>query len=85
MGRAWYEDGKLLKKKNTFEDFIACAESLVRLACPRAMGHARAQIKSGVTSPARLAVCGRSAGAHAAGAVVAGGTWRWDRWVQAGC
>jgi oligopeptidase B len=29
MGRAWYEDGKLLKKKNTFTDFIACAEHLV--------------------------------------------------------
>jgi oligopeptidase B len=25
MGRAWYEDGKMLKKKNTFADFIACA------------------------------------------------------------
>ena len=29
MGRWWYEDGKLLKKKNTFTDFIACAEYLV--------------------------------------------------------
>lgn len=29
MGRWWYEDGKLLKKKNTFTDFIACAEHLV--------------------------------------------------------
>lgn len=29
MGRYWYEDGKLLKKKNTFTDFIACAEHLV--------------------------------------------------------
>jgi len=29
MGRQWYEDGKLLKKKNTFYDFIACAEYLV--------------------------------------------------------
>jgi oligopeptidase B len=29
MGRHWYEDGKLLKKKNTFTDFIACAEHLV--------------------------------------------------------
>ena len=25
MGRKWYEDGKLLKKKNTFTDFIDCA------------------------------------------------------------
>ena len=29
MGRAWYEDGKLLKKKNTFTDFISCAEHLI--------------------------------------------------------
>ncbi len=29
MGRSWYEDGKLLKKKNTFTDFIACAEELI--------------------------------------------------------
>ncbi len=29
MGRAWYEDGKLLKKKNTFTDFIDVAEFLV--------------------------------------------------------
>ena len=29
MGRQWYEDGKVLKKKNTFEDFVACAQYLV--------------------------------------------------------
>ncbi len=29
MGRAWYEDGKLQKKWNTFRDFIACTEYLV--------------------------------------------------------
>jgi oligopeptidase B len=29
MGRQWYEDGKLLKKKNTFTDFIACSEFLI--------------------------------------------------------
>ena len=29
MGRDWYEDGKLLKKKNTFHDFIDVAEALV--------------------------------------------------------
>jgi oligopeptidase B len=29
LGRQWYEDGKLLNKKNTFTDFIACAEHLV--------------------------------------------------------
>jgi oligopeptidase B len=29
MGRYWYEDGKLFKKKNTFTDFIACAENLI--------------------------------------------------------
>ncbi|WP_461631313.1 S9 family peptidase [Labilibaculum euxinus] len=29
MGRYWYEDGKLLKKKNTFTDFNTCAEYMV--------------------------------------------------------
>jgi len=29
MGRQWYEDGKLMKKKNTFTDFIACGEYLI--------------------------------------------------------
>lgn len=29
MGRQWYDDGKLLKKKNTFTDFIDCADYLV--------------------------------------------------------
>jgi len=30
LGRRWYEDGKLFKKKNTFADFIDCAEYLVQ-------------------------------------------------------
>ncbi len=30
MGRLWYEDGKLLAKRNTFTDFIACARCLVQ-------------------------------------------------------
>ncbi len=29
MGRQWYEDGKLLKKKNTFYDFVDCAKYLI--------------------------------------------------------
>lgn len=29
MGRYWYEDGKMMKKKNTFTDFISCAEFLL--------------------------------------------------------
>ena len=29
MGRSWYENGKFLKKKNTFTDFIACGQYLV--------------------------------------------------------
>jgi oligopeptidase B len=29
LGRHWYEDGKLLKKKNTFHDFIDCSTFLV--------------------------------------------------------
>lgn len=29
MGRAWYDDGRMLNKKNTFSDFIACGEHLI--------------------------------------------------------
>lgn len=47
MGRAWYDDGKMLKKKNSFTDFIACAEHL---------------IKEGYTSNQKLAILGGSAG-----------------------
>jgi oligopeptidase B len=47
LGRAWYEQGRMLHKKNTFSDFIACAEHLVA---------------EGYTSPARLAISGTSAG-----------------------
>jgi len=54
MGRQWYEDGKLLQKKNTFTDFVACARHLV---------------DSGVTSPDRLVAEGGSAGGLLMGAV----------------
>ena len=30
MGRYWYEDGKMMKKKNTFTDFIDCADYLLQ-------------------------------------------------------
>jgi oligopeptidase B len=55
MGRHWYDTGKLLHKKNTFTDFIACAEHL---------------IESGYTSPERLAIEGHSAGGLLIGAVL---------------
>eukprot|EP00903_Cladosiphon_okamuranus_P021564 g19826.t1 len=56
MGRPWYEDGgKYLTKRNTFQDFVDCAEHLVT---------------EGVTSPKGLAVCGRSAGGLLIGNVV---------------
>lgn len=55
MGRAWYEDGKYLKKKNTFKDFISCAEHL---------------IKKKYTSPDHLAIRGGSAGGLLVGATV---------------
>ena len=55
MGRVWYEDGKLLKKKNTFTDFIACAEHM---------------IEQRYTSPDRLFAMGGSAGGLLMGAVV---------------
>jgi oligopeptidase B len=54
MGRAWYENGKLLNKRNTFTDFIAAAEHLVG---------------EGYTSPDRLAINGGSAGGLLMGAV----------------
>ena len=55
LGREWYENGKLLHKRNTFEDFIACAEHLVG---------------EGYTSADRLAIRGRSAGGLLIGAVL---------------
>lgn len=42
MGRQWYEDGKLMKKKNTFTDFIDCGEALIRLKYT-SKGHLYAQ------------------------------------------
>ncbi|HZN72461.1 MAG TPA: S9 family peptidase, partial [Micromonosporaceae bacterium] len=54
LGRRWYEDGKLLAKKNTFTDFVACARHLVKTAW---------------TSPGRLVARGGSAGGLLMGAV----------------
>ena len=54
LGRQWYEDGRLLQKKNTFEDFIACAEYLIR---------------ESFTNPGRLFAMGRSAGGLLMGAI----------------
>lgn len=31
LGRYWHEEGKLLHKRNTFTDFIACAEHLIQV------------------------------------------------------
>ena len=55
MGREWYENGRLLHKRNTFDDFVACAEHLV---------------SEGYTAPQRLAIRGRSAGGLLIGAVL---------------
>ncbi|MBW8048832.1 MAG: S9 family peptidase [Cytophagales bacterium] len=55
LGRQWYKDGKLLKKKNTFTDFIACAEHL---------------IKENYTSKGFIVAKGGSAGGLLVGAVV---------------
>lgn len=55
MGRQWYDDGKFLKKKNTFTDFIACAEHLVA---------------NKITSPQQLAIQGGSAGGLLMGATL---------------
>ena len=54
-GRPWYEDGKLLKKMNTFTDFNDCAEQL---------------IKEEYTSPEKLFAMGGSAGGLLMGVVV---------------
>lgn len=54
MGRAWYENGRMLHKRNTFNDFVDCAEYL---------------IKENYTAPAHLAIQGGSAGGLLMGAV----------------
>ncbi|WP_032376360.1 S9 family peptidase [Rhodococcoides fascians] len=54
MGRHWYDDGKTLKKKNTFTDFVAAAQHL---------------IDTGRTSPKHLVADGGSAGGLLMGAV----------------
>jgi oligopeptidase B len=54
MGRAWYDDGKMLHKRNTFTDFVACARHLT---------------KAGWTSADRLVARGGSAGGLLMGAV----------------
>jgi oligopeptidase B len=54
LGRPWYEDGKLLHKRNTFTDFVACAKHLV---------------DNGLTTPAGLVARGGSAGGLLMGAV----------------
>jgi oligopeptidase B len=54
LGRRWYDEGKLLAKKNTFTDFVACARHLV---------------KSGWTAGDRLVARGASAGGLLMGAV----------------
>lgn len=55
MGRKWYETGKFLHKKNTFTDFIACAEHLIAQKW---------------TSSNHLAISGGSAGGLLMGAVI---------------
>ncbi len=55
LGEEWHDHGKLLEKKNTFTDFIACAEHL---------------ISTRYTSSDRLAIMGGSAGGLLMGAVL---------------
>jgi len=54
LGREWYEEGRLLQKRNTFTDFIACAEYLAA---------------DGWCDPGRMFAEGESAGGLLAGAV----------------
>ncbi len=55
FGQAWHDAGRLLKKQNVFDDFVACAEHLV---------------KDGNTSPRRLAIEGGSNGGLLMGAAL---------------
>ena len=55
LGRPWYEDGKLLKKKNTFTDFVDCSKHLVQ---------------EGYTSSEHLYAMGGSAGGLLMGAII---------------
>lgn len=55
LGREWYDDGKLLRKMNTFTDFIACGEYLVQ---------------KNYTSKKKMFASGGSAGGLLMGAVV---------------
>ena len=55
LGEAWHDDGMLMKKQNTFHDFVDCAAALV---------------KQGYTSSDRLLIEGGSAGGLLMGAVV---------------
>lgn len=55
LGRNWYEDGKMFKKQNTFNDFVDCAKHLISLS---------------YTSPAHLYAEGGSAGGLLMGAVI---------------
>ncbi|MCH1417728.1 MAG: S9 family peptidase [Flavobacteriaceae bacterium] len=55
MGRKWYDEGKMLRKKNTFTDFIACSQFL---------------IDQGMTSEKHLYAYGGSAGGLLMGVIV---------------
>jgi oligopeptidase B len=55
MGKEWHEQGRMMAKKNTFDDFIAVCEHL---------------IDAGYTSPEKLVIQGGSAGGLLVGAVV---------------
>ncbi len=55
LGRKWYKDGKLDKRRNTFNDFVDVARGLVA---------------RGLTSPGRIAISGGSAGGELMGAVI---------------
>jgi oligopeptidase B len=55
MGKRWHDDGRMRKKKNTFTDFVACAEHL---------------IAQGYTASPRLVIEGGSAGGLLMGAVL---------------
>ena len=70
LGRDWWQQGRLLRKRSTFTDFLACARHLVT---------------TGVAAPDRIAARGLSAGGLLMGAVDPPGSRRPSRWSWPRC
>ncbi len=67
MGRQWFEDGRMLHKQNSFNDFVDCSEFLTK---PQDSQLAGAKSKSQYSAPDRMFAMGGSAGGLLMGAVL---------------